>query len=294
MLAIVDGLTIVALSRYSKNDNTARQDPDHFGTYIYRSFFDARLRLSRLSPFLPILFFPRFLLFLPLFPRFNSFSTSPPPTGRGSKGSLVPTENKKVKFSCAFAALSLPYKNNATWHFQRGCLVSSCVLRLAFPRLYIFPRCFLFETLDERVYDFPFKSNRCFSSNCQPFKKSDVSLRGETSGICKGILPPKLFSQPYRVATLQSDHEAPDGLVAPFKTIETFLSSIKYVFPAKEADARSSFASRRFTATSLIAHFPLNTRLVSCLHALSAARCVSLYSSRRPSLLSSLDRGQSR
>lgn len=176
MLAIVDGLTIVALSRYSKNDNTARQDPDHFGTYIYRSFFDARLRLSRLSPFLPILFFPRFLLFLPLFPRFNSFSTSPPPTGRGSKGSLVPTENKKVKFSCSYAALSLPYKNNATWHFQRGCLVSSCVLRLAFPRLYIFPRCFLFETLDERVYDFPFKSNRCFSSNCQPFQKSERRL----------------------------------------------------------------------------------------------------------------------
>lgn len=71
-----------------------------------------------------------------------------------------------------------------------------------------------------------------------------------------------IFPTVHRVATLQSDHEAPDRLVAPFKTIETFLSSIKYVFPAKEANARSS-------ATSLIAHFPLNTRFVShCLHAL--------------------------
>lgn len=124
MNAIVDGLTIVALSRYSKNDNTARRDPDHFGTYIYRNFFDARLRLSRFSPFLAILFFPRFLLSLPLFPRLDSFSTRPPPSGRGSKGSLVPAENKKVKFSCCRTALSLPCKNNATWHFQRGCLVS--------------------------------------------------------------------------------------------------------------------------------------------------------------------------
>lgn len=116
MNAIVDGLTIVALSRYSKNDNTARRDPDHFGTYIYRNFFDARLRLSRFSPFLAILFFPRFLLSLPLFPRLDSFSTRPPPSGRGSKGSLVPAENKKVKFSCCRTALS-PYFS-ATVYFS--------------------------------------------------------------------------------------------------------------------------------------------------------------------------------
>lgn len=188
----------------------------------------------------------------------------PPRSGRGSKRSLVPAKNKKVKFSCAFTALSLPYKNNATRRFQRGAVSSR---RAFYPS--VFRHCIFFLAVFSSNASTILDSNRivAFRLTVRRFKApSNDSRRFPTRrnvrNLQRNSSSETIFPTVHRVATLQSDHEAPDRLVAPFKTIETFLSSIEYVFPAKEADARSS-------ATSLIAHFPLNTRFVSyCLHAL--------------------------